>query len=106
MWKIAFILSIVPIIISGPVFAGFIMSAFRRGAAGVDMRLNIGLAYDRLIAASWGWPDGRMVSGYVGERAAKSNKLAWRIAEYLIDSFPFWKRGHCREIAIREGVKL
>lgn len=106
MWEIAFYFLVLPALISVPVFSGFIMSAFRRGAAGVTMRINIGLAYDRLIAASWGWPDDRTVCGYVGERAAKSNKLAWRIAEYLIDALPFWRRGHCREIAIREGVKL
>lgn len=106
MWKIAFIVSIIPVIVSGPVFAGFIVSAFRRGDAGITMRINIGLAYDRLIAASWGWPDDRTVCGYVGERSAKSNKIAWRIGEYLIESLPFWGRGHCLEIAIREGAEL
>lgn len=83
-------------------FGGMLFSLSKRGTPGLEWRLRIGIAFDRYIAASLGYPDKMTICGYVGRRVQGSNNFSWKAYEKIIELLPWFYKGHCRETAEKE----
>lgn len=86
------------------ILAGFLATLSKQGPAGVAWRQNIGRALDRVGAACMGWPDKMTICGYVGHRILNGGGFCWRFYAWLIESTPFWGRGHCVETGRSETL--
>jgi hypothetical protein len=95
----------IAVFVSLPFFmiaGGFLYSLTKRGEDGIIWRINIGLAFDRLIAALLGYPDKMTICGYVGRRSTQSNNFSWKVYIKLIELLPWFEKGHCLETAEKE----
>ncbi len=81
---------------------GFLYSLTKTGEDGIKWRLNIGLAFDRLVASCLGYPDKMTICGFVGRRAAESNNFSWKVYVKIIEFLPWFAKGHCAETAETE----
>lgn len=81
---------------------GFLYSMTKRGTAGVEWRIRIGLAFDRFIAACLGYPDKMTLCGFIGRRASESNNFSWKVYVKMIEVLPWFEKGHCAETAEKE----
>jgi len=99
------ILCLILAVTSVPFFmigAGFLYSITKRGEDGITWRINIGLAFDRLIAALLGYPDKMTICGYVGRRSQISNNFSWKVYIKIIELLPWFEKGHCVATAEKE----
>ena len=81
---------------------GFLYSLTKRGAAGVEWRIRILVAFDRLMAAWLGYPDKMTLCGFIGRRATESNNFSWKVYVKLIEVLPWFEKGHCKDTAEKE----
>jgi hypothetical protein len=82
--------------------AGFLYSLTERGEKGIQWRINIAVAFDRLIAACLNYPDKMTLCGYIGRRSLNSNNFSWKVYIKLIELLPWFEKGHCLETAEKE----
>lgn len=84
--------------------AGFLYSMSKRGDDGITWRINIGLAFDRLVASCLGYPDKMTICGFIGRRSQESNNFSWKVYIKLIELLPWFAKGHCIETAEKEKL--
>lgn len=82
---------------------GFLHTLKLRGTEGVKARLDIGVAMDMLAGSCLLFPLRKTISGHVGSRVANGGGWKWELYEWLIDSLPWFYRGHCLDAAEKES---